>query len=150
MARSPWAYHVTDTQWRRDIDESTLVLAQLAALKTDGLAPFIEAYAQKWEDGFEPWMLLALSAEACRALGIEGELLRETADYLELDTDRYPWLAPAGTTGDVKGWYARGKASAEHIAARYGERVWTEKHWAKMQADAKRRIRKAKLRLEGK
>jgi hypothetical protein len=150
MAFSPWAYRVTDAQWQRDIDDSTAVLAQLDALKADGLAPFIADYAKRWDAGFEPWMLLGVSAEACAALGLEGEALREVADYLEYDTDRYPWLAPADTTGDAKGWYARGKAAVGRIEARYGARVYPEKEWPKMRADAKRRIRKATLRLAGK
>ncbi len=145
MSKNPFAYHVSSETRRREVVENERILAQIDALEANGLAFHIEAYATKWDDHFEPWMLLAWSAEAAAALVPDVEKREALAAYVDFDADRFPWLY---TLGDLpKGWYKIGEATARDIEARFGERLSHPKHWAKMRADAKRRLRTAKKAL---
>lgn len=133
--RNPWAYHVTERQWRDQADDQARIVMQLEACTAAGLEPFDE-------QGTEPWLLAGNDREQARRMGLDGAELAALCFYVEATP---AWLDDLPDPGE--GWYKRGKARADELEVRFGRHVWPASARPKLRADAKRRLRRAQQAL---
>lgn len=133
MSRNPWAYRVTDAQWRAQIEDQTRIIAQLDACDAAGIEPHDR-------EGTEPCRLL-WSHDAVARLGLTDSDAVAVCMYVEIEP---AWIAGIPDPAD---WYQTGKRLSAELEARFGRHVWASVDRPKMRADAKRRVRAAQKAL---
>jgi hypothetical protein len=140
MAKNPWAYPVSETTRRREVEENTCILRQVDAWLATGLA------LPSWCTESDAAVVdVALTSEAyAAALGVSVEDAAALADYC--DRGDIAWLHAAREV-EVRGWYKRGEATYDRLVSMYGRHVEIPAEAKKSRAAAVRRLRTAKNAL---